>query len=185
MPDTTFSNSYVLTDAILDAYIGANPNAAAVALKALAAATQEWYCQKATAQIDCLNYAGYEYLDPQVQAWANGNVKRFPRKYDWPISISPWGTFTGVDAFGYAYDSANPPQAVIDACCEQAIALYDEMNDADLVLRRKLQKSGVSSVGFRGRSESYVAGATDFYQGLCEAAYKKLKPFISNMAVIR
>jgi hypothetical protein len=182
---TAFANSYVTTDTILEAYIGTDPRAAAVALKTLAATSQEWYVQKATTLIDGLNYAGYEYLDPQVQAWTNGNVKRFPRKYDWPKSVSPWGASTSVDAFGYAYDSASVPQPVIDACCEQAIAIYDEINDVDLVLRRKLQKSGVSSVGFRGRSESYVAGATDFYQGLCQEAYKKLRPFISNVAVIQ
>lgn len=48
MVDTPFNDSYIETDAILAAMIGANPSASAVALKALAAASQAWYCQEAT-----------------------------------------------------------------------------------------------------------------------------------------
>ena len=51
MVDTEFADSYIETDTILEALIGADPRAAAVALKALAAASQEWYCQEATRRI--------------------------------------------------------------------------------------------------------------------------------------
>jgi len=46
MVDTPFTDIYIETDAELEALIGADPRAAAVALKALAAAAQEWYCQE-------------------------------------------------------------------------------------------------------------------------------------------
>jgi len=51
MVDTPFTDIYIETDAELEALIGADPRAAAVALKALAAAAQEWYCQEATRRI--------------------------------------------------------------------------------------------------------------------------------------
>jgi hypothetical protein len=52
MADTSFTSSYVLTDAVLEAYIGADPRAGSITFKALAAASREWYCQAATRAID-------------------------------------------------------------------------------------------------------------------------------------
>jgi hypothetical protein len=180
MTDTTLANSYV-TATEADAYFDGDPRA-----DAFLAGDTEWYLKKATSSIDALNYAGFEYLDPiGSQVWTNGNVKKFPRKYIPSNSVSPWGVILGVDAFGYIYDSSGVPTAVKDACCEEALAIYNEINDADLKLRRKLQQSGVSSVGFRGRSESYQANALDYFQGLkSREAYLKLTPYISNYAII-
>lgn len=51
MTDTEFVGSYIETDAELETLIGTDPRAAAIALKAAAAATQAWYCQEATRRI--------------------------------------------------------------------------------------------------------------------------------------
>lgn len=81
MTDTTFSDSYIETDAILEAMIGANPSASAVALKALAAASQAWYCQEATRHIDRLTLAGQKY-DTDIIAGVAVQALQFPRIID-------------------------------------------------------------------------------------------------------
>ncbi|HHX28567.1 MAG TPA: hypothetical protein GX716_06080 [Firmicutes bacterium] len=53
------------------------------------------------------------------------------------------------------YPDAEVPQAVKDACCEEALALLERGNSQ----RRKLQQEGVASFSVGGLSETYVAGA--------------------------
>jgi hypothetical protein len=179
MVHTDFSDSYVIDDSVLETYIGSDPRASAIALKALAATSQEWYCSRATLIIDAIPLQGHKLTSTQE--------RQFPRKYppSFPISSSPWGSVVTEDAYGYIYMSSDVPQDVIDACCEQAIAIYDEFTDADLQLRRKLQESGVSSVNFRGRSESYIPGSHDLNFGLCSDAYRLLEKYISNSSMMR
>ena len=52
-PSSSATASYV-SIAELEAYIGADPRTAAIALKAAADATQLWYCQRATRIIDAI-----------------------------------------------------------------------------------------------------------------------------------
>lgn len=63
-----------------------------------------------------------------------------------------------------SYDQANQfprypdmevPQAVKDACCEEALAILERGNSQ----RRRLQQEGVQSLSVGGLSETYVAGA--------------------------
>ena len=131
MADTPFSDSYIETDAELEALIGVDPRAAAVALKALAAASQEWYCQEATRHIDQLPLRGTKY-DIDVVAGVPDQPLAFPRiidgiTCDWNSSIS----LTIV------------PSDVKRACVEEAIALYQYQDSPDMAYQemgiKKLQ----------------------------------------------
>lgn len=180
-----FTNSYVLSDTLLEACIGADPREAAISLKALAATSQEWYCRKATEAIDFLNYAGFEYLDQATQIWTNGNVKKFPRKYIPSESVSPWGSTLSSDAYGYVYDSASVPQAVIDACCEEAIAIYDFYSNQDNTDRENLIERGVQNYSMGGIYSETLGYSYNARNGLrSREAMAKLRPFISNFAII-
>lgn len=53
------------------------------------------------------------------------------------------------------YPDTEIPQAVKDACCEEALAILERGNSQ----RRRLQQEGVQSLSVGGLSETYVAGA--------------------------
>lgn len=53
------------------------------------------------------------------------------------------------------YPDTEVPQAVKDACCEEALALLERGNSQ----RRKLQAEGVTSVSIGGLSETYAVGS--------------------------
>lgn len=150
--DHAITDSYILTNEIGQAYFANDPRASAIAFLALTNDQQGWFFKAATKAIDRINWQGLKLLNTQA--------RQFPRKFYFsPDEIFPWGWVNVlVDPYGYGYVSADMPQYVLDACCEEALTLYDEATDMDLNLRRKLQNSGVSGVGFRGRNESYVAG---------------------------
>ena len=138
MVDTPFNDSYIETDAILAAMIGANPSASAVALKALAAASQAWYCQEATRHIDQLRLRGDKYDSTQDRA--------FPRVIDGII-------------VGDSDQNAVVPDDVLRACMEEAIALYAEQS-AGGTSRASLQEAGVASYQIPGIiSETFRPGA--------------------------
>jgi len=181
MTDTSFTDSYVLTDAILEAYLGANPKAAAIALKALAVASQEWYCREATRIIDALPLQGYKLLSSQD--------RQFPRKYapSYPLSWSPWGSMVTEDAYGYIYMSSSVPQDVIDACCDEAVSLYVFYSDADKLERQDLIDAGVQSTSLGGQiSETFGSSRIDRYHGLhSKKAYQLLEKYIENSVCVR
>ena len=166
MADTSFSDSYVLTDAIIEAYLTDDPRAAAIALKAASASAQAWYCKEATRTIDALPLRGRKYQRDGTQD------RQFPREYQTPDG---WWPDTN-EADG----SVEVPQAVIDACCEEAIAIYDrETTSADRKTRSDLIRQGVVSVTYSTTSESYAAGTADRLKGLeSKRAYDLLAKYI-------
>lgn len=168
---TEFTNSYVVTDTILEAYIGANPKTEAVALKALVAASQEWYCQEATRKIDALPLQGYKILSTQTL--------QFPRKYEPSEFASPWGSLMIEDAYGYIYESLDVPTDVINACCEEAIAIYGAGASGG---RQALQAQGVQSYSIGGKlQETFAPGAKDMNGGLkSSAAYSYLMKYLAG-----
>jgi hypothetical protein len=131
MVDTEFADSYIETDTILEALIGADPRAAAVALKALAAASQEWYCQEATRRIDALPLRGTKY-DIDVVAGVPDQPRAFPRIIDGVTC--DWNSSTSL---------AIVPSDVKRACVEEAIALYQYQDSPDMAYQemgiKKLQ----------------------------------------------
>lgn len=154
MVDTAFSGSYFATDAELEALIGSDPRASAIALKALAAASQEWYCQEATRHIDALPLRGcrYNYLQ----------TLEFPRIIDEVI-------------VGDENQAAVVPDPVLRACLEEAIAIYQSGSTGGL---KDLQEQGVSSMSIGGKlSYSFVPGAGN--SGLLSSAAKRyLRPYL-------
>jgi hypothetical protein len=173
MPDTTFANSYVLTDAILEAYLVNDPRAEAVALKAAAAAAQGWYCAKATKNIDALPLRGRKYVRDASQG------RQFPREY-----MTDTGWYPDCDESG----AVDVPDAVISACCEEAIVIYGIYSSPDRLERHRLQKEGVVSVSYSGTSEQYssspsgaISGAANRFSGLMsKEAFDLLKKYISR-----
>lgn len=150
---TDFTGSYVLTDTVLEAAIGADPRTAAIALKAAAAATQAWYCQRATQNIDRLPFQGWKKLSSQAL--------QFPRKFQLdPEQDNPWGESVSLDSYGYYAQSAVPAE-VISACVEEAIALYEHYSDSERTSRQALQADGVKSFSLGGGySESFGSIST-------------------------
>lgn len=70
------------------------------------------------------------------------------------------------------------PQAVKDACCEEALALLERGNSQ----RRKLQQEGVQSASIGGVSETYVPGSG---KGLLSMeAQELLKPYLAGAVAI-
>lgn len=145
MTDTTFSDSYIATDAALEAMIGANPSASAVALKDLAAASQAWYCQEATRHIDQLTLAGQKY-DTDIVAGVAVQALQFPRIIDGVTC--DWNDST---------DLPIVPQAVKDACLEEALTIFSQGTG----IRRDLQEQGVASYSIGGKlQETFRPGAS-------------------------
>jgi hypothetical protein len=166
---TAFTDSYVISDTVLEAYIGADPRAAAVALKALAAESQAWYCQKATRIIDSLPFKGQTYYD--IGTGTEHQERQFPRWID--------GTAYNETSTG---DGAEVPQDIIDACCEEAIALYAHYADTDHQERLDLQAQGVKSYSLGGGySETFGLSGNVKQKGLLSReGYGLLKGYISG-----
>ena len=140
MTDTSFADSYIETDAKLEAMIGADKRASAVALKAALAADQAWYCQEATRHIDQLIIRGIRYEDGLTQ------TLEFPRIIDGEI-------------LDYDYGTQLPlvPDLVKRACLEEAIAIYQAGASGGL---KDLQEQGVSAMSIGGKlSYSFVPGS--------------------------
>lgn len=162
MVDTTFTDSYITTDAILEAMIGSDLRAAAVALKAAAATAQAWYCQEATRRIDSLPLRGTKYEYDQAL--------EFPRIIDGVV-------------VGNSDQDAEVPDAVKRACLEEAIAILAAGSSGG---RQALQDQGVASYQIPGIiSETFRPGVTNARYGLRSPdAYRLLSRYIARSVPI-
>ena len=70
------------------------------------------------------------------------------------------------------YPDTEVPEAVKEACCEEALALLERGNSQ----RRKLQQEGVQSFSLGNMSESYAAGAGKGL--LSQEAKELLRPWL-------
>lgn len=79
--------------------------------------------------------------------------------------------------YGWSVQSA-VPQAVLDATCEEALALLD----GERRQRQQLQAEGVASFSLGSLSESYRAGATGSASDgvVSQAARQLLRPYIAR-----
>ena len=161
MTDTTFTTSYILTDAVLEAMIGYDPRASAVALKAAAATAQGWYCQEATRHIDTLMLRGVKYDYDQTL--------EFPRIIDGVV-------------VGDADQNAVVPDNVERACLEEALAIYKMMDAPELDYKalgvQQLQLG--TGAGFQ---VAFAPGAANIPTLLSPAARRLMKRYIG--AVMR
>lgn len=167
-----FDDSYVLSETVLETYLTNDPRAAAIALKAASASAQAWYCKEATRTIDALPLRGRKYRRDGTQA------RQFPREYQTPDGW--WPDTNESDG------SVEVPQDVIDACCEEAIAIYDrETTSTDRKARSDLIRQGVTHVTYSTTSESYAIGAADRLKGLeSKRAYDLLAKYILRSSPI-
>lgn len=144
MPDTSVENSYCETIEACDTYFENDPRATAFLV--LDDDPKSWYLQRATFLIDNLPLRGRKYDRDGTQVWPNGRSKAFPREY----------------REGYDMDEATGeeeiPQHVRDACCEEALAIYEIQKSADKKERLDLQRQGVTGVSYGGTSEQYGGG---------------------------
>jgi hypothetical protein len=174
---TAISNSYITTDTIFETWMGVDPRASAIVLKAADVTVQSWYLQRATKAIDSLPLRGRKYMRDGSQD------RQFPREY-----MTEYGWYPDADESG----NVEVPQAVLDACCEEAIAIYDILNTADRLERLKLQREGITSVSYGGTSEQYstnpggsISGAASRYKGLMsKEAYDLVSKYILRSAPI-
>ena len=174
MVDTPFTDSYIETDAELEALIGADPRAAAIALKALAAASQEWYCQEATRRIDALPLRGTKY-DIDVVAGVPDQPRAFPRIIDG--TACDWNSSTSL---------AIVPSDVKRACVDEAIALYAHLTSGAATKRQELQAQGVKSYSIGKLSETFGGtSANRSYGILSQEAYRYLSKYVARSVPIR
>jgi hypothetical protein len=169
MTDTPITNCYLVTRELALAYFSGDPRAAAFIATP---ATMDWYLKRATKAIDAMPLAGPTYyiynrnttIDTDEQSLA------FPRVIDG--KIHEWDDDTGLPIV---------PQNVKDACCEEALALYEFYADDDAQERYDRQEQGVSSASNPSGSESYQAGIIAKRRGLHSvAAYDIMKFYLAG-----
>ena len=76
------------------------------------------------------------------------------------------------------YPDTEVPEAVKEACCEEALTMLERGNSQ----RRKLQQEGVQSFALGNMSESYVAGAGKGL--LSQEAKELLRPWLLGAVMI-
>jgi hypothetical protein len=131
------ANSYV-TESEAAAYFADNPKATAF----LALASTAWYLQEATRNIDALVLRGQKY-DLSYTGTVANQALEFPRYIDEQI-------------VGDASGTAVVPDAVKNACMEEALAIYLAGTSGGL---KDLQEQGVQSMSIGGKlSYSFVPG---------------------------
>jgi hypothetical protein len=131
---TALAGSYV-TVAEAETYFDGDPRA-----DAFLADDMEWYLKRATKVIDALPLRGTKYYLDGTQDRA------FPRQYR---DGYDWNVATG---------APEAPQCVLDAVCEEALAIYGILSTPDRLQRLELQREGVTSVSYSGTSETYGGG---------------------------
>jgi hypothetical protein len=145
-------------------YFTGDPRATAF----LALTSIAWYLKRATKTIDALPLRGTKYYLDGTQDRA------FPRQYrdgyDWDVA-------TG---------APEVPDCVIDAVCEEALAIYDVLISPDRSQRLRLQREGVTSVSYGDTSETYgggqgKSGTGDRYSGLLsKEAYDMISKYMAR-----
>lgn len=160
--------SYITTTADFEARLEDDPRASAIALRAAATATQEWYLVRATKNIDQMPFIGYKYASDQAL--------QHPRKFITnPETDNPWGETLSIDAYGYHYDTA-VPEAIKAATVEEAVALYSGIALSSEFDEAALQAAGVSSFSQGKLSVSFVPGSASRYGSLhSKEAYEILE----------
>jgi hypothetical protein len=144
MADTTVTDSYVATVEAGDAYFATRLGA--TAWTGATSADKAKALQMATRALDSMQWDGVKYDSTQERA--------FPRKYRLdPDQTAPWGTTITLDAYGW-YAPATP-QAISDACCEEAIALLSYYANTTGTQREALIAAGVTQFKLGDLAESY------------------------------
>ncbi len=123
-----------------------------------------WYLKRATAAIDALPLRGRKYSLDGAQE------RQFPRQYREGYDRNE---LTG---------AAEVPQNVLDACCEEALALYLFYADSDRTDRKTMKEDGVQNYNLGGvYSEALGISNADKHYGLLSSeAYRLLAKHIAR-----
>lgn len=126
--------------------------------------------KQATRTIDRLPLKGRPAYDDQLLAFprslfVDGTMETSERRFDLPPG---WWTQSDI------------PQAVKDACCEEALALLERRNNQ----RRQLQDEGVTSFSIGNLSESYKTDITIAKRLHSDEAKDLLMPYIAGSVAI-
>lgn len=161
MADTPVANSYIETLELAVTYFKDDPRATAFISTPSAMA---WYLRKATKIIDGLPLRGRKYQLDGTQ------IRQFPREYRDGYDMNE---LTGV---------AEVPQNVLDACCEEALALYLFLADSDRTDRKTMSEDGVNNYNLGGvYSETLGPSNADKHYGLLSSeAYRLLGKHIAR-----
>lgn len=121
---------------------------------------------QATKKIDRLNLRGYK-VDEYNQ------TLQFPRIYQ----------YTPKQDLGL--DTDDVPQSVLDAVCEEALALITKLTNTSTGLREELQAQGVKSISFGDASETYsTSRVTNQTKLLSQEAKTLLRPYIQSIITV-
>jgi hypothetical protein len=115
-------------------------------------------------------------IDRQIlrgQKYSADQALQFPRSYPIDFSLIRASWYPGNANW---VSESDVPQAVIDACCEEALALLDRGNST----RLKLQKEGVKSASVGSASESYT---NSVYVMLSPEARDLMQTYVGSVIV--
>lgn len=157
MTETPVTSSYIETIEEAESYFSGDPRATAfLALESIA-----WYLQRATKIVDGLSFKGRTYYD--IGTSENEQQRQFPR----------W-----IDGIAFDYDDelgeAQVPQAVKDACCEEALALYLFHSDSDRTDRKTMKDDGVTNYNLGGVYSESLGKSHQDKHGLLSAEARRL-----------
>jgi hypothetical protein len=170
MADTAITESYIATRELALAYFAGDPRATAFIATP---ATMDWYLKRATKIIDNLPLKGRTYYDFVTVSPITGQQqdRQFPRYIDGAC-------------YGYNINSNLPevPQEVLDACCEEALALYLFHADTDRSERKTMKDDGVKSYSLGGDySENLEKSNSDKHKGLLSSeAWRMLSGYVAG-----
>ena len=130
------------------------------------------------------SYCTIEYADEyfknrlHAESWSGADsetkekaLKQATRAIDWQLLIGRKTNPEQELAFP-RYPDTEVPEAVKEACCEEALAMLERGNSQ----RRRLQQEGVQSFTLGNMSESYAAGAGKGL--LSQEAKELLRPWL-------
>ena len=157
MTETPVTSSYIETIEEAESYFSGDPRATAfLALESIA-----WYLQRATKIVDGLSFKGRTYYD--IGTGENEQQRQFPR----------W-----IGGVAHDYDDelgvAQVPQAVKDACCEEALALYLFYVDSDRTDRQTMVEDGVQNYNLGGVYSESLGKSHVTKHGLMSSEAKRL-----------
>lgn len=142
--------------------------------------TKEMALVMATRSIDRQKFAGVPKSVAETDA---AQALAFPRCYPAEHHLRPREPLSDHRMYGYRHYlcETEPPQAVLDATCEEALALLTRGNSD----RRKLQAEGVQSYSIGKLSEQFVDGAHSRLGKLLSPEAKRLlEPYLARSVAI-
>lgn len=130
----------------------------------------------ATNRIEYLSFKGFKKDTAQELA--------FPRCYttaSLPYSVSALtdNPLMGIRQVMGLYCETDIPQCVLDACCEEALALLERGNSK----RARLQREGVKSFSLGAMSETY-SDEVGYSKLLAQEAMRLLRPYLATSVAI-